>query len=78
MRFSMREGISTSTGPSGRPQIARTSCSNWLVAQASIVQWPELCGRGAISLASTLPSLVTNISSATSPTRSSPRASSAP
>ena len=51
----MRDGASTSTGPSGRPQIARTSCSNWLVAQASIVQCPELCGRGAISLASTLP-----------------------
>jgi len=34
----MRDGATTSTGPSGRPQMARTSCSNWLVAQASIVQ----------------------------------------
>ena len=44
--------------PSGRPQIARTSCSNWLVTQASMVQCPELCGRGASSLTSSSPSLV--------------------
>ena len=29
--------------------------SNWLAGHASIVQWPELCGRGAISLTSTRP-----------------------
>ena len=46
-----------STEPSGRPQIARTSCSNWLVTQASIVQWPELCGRGASSLTRISPDL---------------------
>ena len=32
------------------PATARSCCSNWLVTQASIVWWPELCGRGAISL----------------------------
>ena len=36
--------------PSGRPQIARTWFSNWLVTAPSIVQWPELWTRGAISL----------------------------
>ncbi len=38
IKFSMRDGASTSTDPSGSPQMARTSCSNWLVAQASMVQ----------------------------------------
>ncbi len=37
--------------PSGRPQIARRWFSNWLVTQPSMVQWPELWTRGAISLA---------------------------
>ena len=45
--------------------------SNWLAGQASIVQWPELCGRGAISFTSTRPLLSTNISTASNPTRSS-------
>ena len=53
--------------PSGSPQIARTSSSNWLTAQASIVQWPELCGRGASSLTRSRPSRVTNISTASRP-----------
>ena len=35
--------------------MARICSSNWLAGQASIVQWPELCGRGASSLTSTLP-----------------------
>ena len=51
--------------------MARMCSSNWLAGQASIVQWPELCGRGAISLTSTRPSRSTNISTASSPTRSS-------
>ena len=34
--------------------MARICSSNWLAGQASIVQCPELCGRGAISLASTV------------------------
>ena len=59
--------------PSGRPQTARTCCSNWLTAQASMVQWPELCGRGASSLTSSRPSRVRNISTASSPTSSSAR-----
>ena len=46
-------------------------------AQASIVQWPELCGRGAISLPRRRPSGSTNISSATIPIRSIPSATAA-
>ena len=34
----------------GRPATARICISNWLAGQASIVQWPQLCGRGASSL----------------------------
>ncbi len=41
------------------------------MTQASIVQCPELCGRGASSLTSTSPAWVTNISTASTPTRSS-------
>ena len=40
---------------SGQPATARMCCSNWLVAQASSVQWPELWTRGAISFATSLP-----------------------
>ena len=58
IRFFITASEWRSGEPSGRPQIARTSCSNWLVMQASIVQWPELCGRGASSLTSTSPSWV--------------------
>ena len=38
--------------PSGQPAIALTWFSNWLKRQASMVQWPELCTLGAISLTS--------------------------
>ena len=37
--------------PSGSPAMARTWFSNWLVSAPSMVQCPELCTRGAISLA---------------------------
>ena len=39
--------------PSGRPHTARSCWWNCEVSAASIVRWPELWGRGAISLAST-------------------------
>lgn len=38
--------------PSGRPRIARRWFSNWLVSAPSMLQCPELCTRGANSLAS--------------------------
>ena len=41
------------TEPMGQPAMARMWFSNWLMAQASSVQWPELCTRGAISLTMT-------------------------
>ena len=37
--------------PSGRSRMARRWFSNWLVTAPSMVQWPELWTRGAISLA---------------------------
>ena len=37
------------------PATARTWFSNWLVSAPSIVQWPELWTRGAISLARSAP-----------------------
>ena len=40
--------------PSGQPQMARMCCSNCEVTQASLVQWPELWTRGAISLTSSV------------------------
>ena len=43
---------------------ARMWSSNWLAGQASMVQWPELWGRGAISLTRTRPWRSTNISTA--------------
>ena len=43
-------GLMIETSPSGSPQIARTCCSNCEVRAPSIVQWPELCTRGATSL----------------------------
>ena len=46
--------------PSGRPAMARTWFSNWLVSAPSMVQWPELCTRGAISLAMSLPRCTKN------------------
>ena len=38
--------------PSGQPATARMWFSNWLTGQASIVQWPLLWTRGAISFTS--------------------------
>ena len=67
-RFTIAAGRSSSVEPSGSPQTARTCCSNWLTTQASSVQCPELCGRGAISLTSTRRRAVTNISTASTPT----------
>ncbi len=56
--------------PNGQPSTARRCCSNWLVCAPSIVQCPELCTRGAISFASSVPSL-SNSSIASTPTYSS-------
>ena len=39
--------------PSGKPATARMCCSNCDTEAPSMVQWPELCTRGAISLTST-------------------------
>ena len=39
--------------PSGQPATARMCCSNCDTEAPSMVQWPELCTRGAISLTST-------------------------
>ena len=52
--------------PSGRSQMARKWFSNWLVTQPSMVQCPELCTRGAISLATRRP-LTTKNSMASTP-----------
>ena len=52
----MMTGRTCAVLPSGSPAITRACCSNWLQSAASSVQWPELCGRGAISLASSRPS----------------------
>src|SRR5216683_2212283 len=41
--------------PSGSPRTARRWFSNWLVTAPSMVQWPELWTRGAISLARSSP-----------------------
>ena len=53
--------------PGGRPQIARTCCSNWEVTAPSIVQWPLLWTRGAISL-TTGPSALAKNSTVSTPT----------
>ena len=53
--------------PSGNPQMARMWFSNWLVSAPSMVQWPELWTRGAISL-TTGPSAVAKNSSVSTPT----------
>ena len=47
---SRRRGATRSVAPSGRPQIARIWFSNCEVTAPSIVQWPLLWTRGAISL----------------------------
>ena len=41
-QFHITTGLISSVDPSGRPQTARSCCSNWLVMQASKVKWPEL------------------------------------
>lgn len=46
------EGVRRAVEPRGSERIARRWFSNWDVWQASMVWWPELCGRGAISLIS--------------------------
>ena len=51
-----RDVLPDAVAPSGKPRIARRWFSNWLVSAPSIVQCPELCTRGAISLASSPPS----------------------
>ena len=50
IRFTMALEPRASVEPSGSPVTARRWFSNWLVSAPSIVQWPELCTRGAISL----------------------------
>ena len=51
----MAAGMIRSLRPRGKPQSARTCCSNWQTVAASMVRCPELCGRGAISLTSKRP-----------------------
>ena len=51
----MAAGMIRSLRPRGKPQSARTCCSNWQTVAASRVRCPELCGRGAISLTSKRP-----------------------
>src|SRR6266542_998860 len=51
MTLTIADGQIGPTSPSGRPVTARRCCSNWLVVAPSIVQCPELCTRGASSLA---------------------------
>ena len=52
MQLIITLGLGASVGPSGQPRTARTWFSNWLVVAPSMVQWPELWTRGAISFAS--------------------------
>ena len=56
--------------PKSIPTAALTACSNWSVTHPSIVQWPELCGLGAISLTTKSPLLSSNNSIANIPIRS--------
>ena len=67
-RLAIAAGRSRSGDPSGRPQTARTCCSNWLVTQASKVRWPELCGRGASSFTSSSLSALRKNSTQSTPT----------
>ena len=66
-RLTVTLGRSNSALPKGRPHTARICCSNWLVTAPSIVQWPELWGRGAISLIRIAPSWVIKSSTAKTP-----------
>ncbi|MCY1534642.1 hypothetical protein D9M68_700200 [compost metagenome] len=67
-RFSILPAECWRVLPSGRRAMARTCCSNWLVSHASMVMCPELCGRGAISLATSEPSVSTKNSMQSTPT----------
>ena len=55
MKLTIAHGRAARVSPSGSPAIARTWFSNWLVTAPSMVQCPELCTRGAISLATSRP-----------------------
>src|SRR5690606_7466622 len=72
--LSITAGTSCSVDPRPSPATARIACSNWDVAQASRVKWPELCGRGASSLTTISPPGRANISTASTPTSPSPSA----
>ena len=61
MMFSITASAWRAGSPSGQPATARICCSNWEQAQASMVQWPELCTRGAISLTSSAPSFAQTV-----------------
>ncbi len=66
-RLKIAPGRSARGSPSGKSHTARTSCSNWLVEHATSVSWNELCGRGASSFTSSVPSRSRNISTARMP-----------
>ncbi|MNV79713.1 hypothetical protein D3C71_1732800 [compost metagenome] len=67
MKLSMALSPTLAVEPSGRPATARRWFSNWLHSLPSMVQCPELCTRGAISLALRPPSTSKN-SKAMTPT----------
>ena len=52
----------------GSPVMQRTCSSNCETSQLSTLWWPELCGRGAISLATSVPSASTKNSTHSTPT----------
>src|SRR6266436_2210343 len=60
MRLSMAQWPAGPVEPSGRPRTARRWFSNWLVTAPSMLQWPELWTRGAISLTRSSPSCSKN------------------
>lgn len=67
MKLSIALSPTLAVEPSGRPATARRWFSNWLHSAPSMVQCPELCTRGAISLAFRPPSTSKN-SKASTPT----------
>src|SRR5882762_677723 len=67
IRLSMAQWPAAAVEPRGKLRTARRWFSNWLVTAPSIVQWPELWTRGAISLASSSPRCSKN-SMASTPT----------
>ncbi len=68
--FSITERPRAEVSPSGHPNPARRWFSNCDVTAPSMVQWPELCTRGATSLATSSPSR-SKSSTAITPTYSS-------